>query len=84
MERYTNKNNDVYAVLDKHMEKAILRLGLLEDAYEELIARQAQTVANLENMRIQGREKTARYKETLTQKLVDGMVIAFLRERGFE
>ena len=82
MNRYTTKSKDGYIVSDECIQKAIQRLGEFEDAYEDLINSQMQIPKELENLRLQGKEKTVRYKETLAQKLINKNIEMFFERHG--
>jgi len=82
--RFTIKNGDSYYIPDENMKEAIQRLGKYEDAYENLLNAQAQIPKDLENMRIQGKEKTVRYKETMAQKLINNHIETFFEKYGLK
>ena len=85
MERLTKKTNDgIYSISDPDMEKAIQKLGLFEDAYEDLIDSQVQIPKDLETMRNQGKEKTVRYRETMAQKLINNHIVMFFEKHGLK
>jgi len=84
MDRYTVKNEGGYHVPDKSTEKAIQRLGDFDDAFEDLMNSQAKIPMELENMRMQGKEKTVRYKETVAQKLINNNIIMFFEKHGMK
>ena len=81
MNRLTGKNeNGYYVVTNEDTEKAIQRLGIFEDAYEDLMTDREQIPKSLEGMRIQGKEKTVRYKETMVQKLINNNIVMFFEK----
>ena len=83
MKRLTEKNESGhYIVADEDMVKAIQKLGVLEDAYDDLIKSQEQIPKDLQELRMQGKEKTVRYKETMTQKLINSNIIMFFERHG--
>jgi len=83
MDRLTEKRKDGYYVVSgEDTKQAIQRLGLYEDAYESLINSLEQIPKDLEDMRQQGKEKTVRYKETLTQKLINNNIVMFFQQHG--
>jgi hypothetical protein len=84
VKRFTVKNNDGYYVPAENIKKAIQRLGEFEDAYEDLMNSKVQIPKDLENMRIQGKEKTVRYKETMAQKLINNSIIMFFENHGLK
>jgi len=83
MDRLTAKNKDGrYAIPDSSIEEAIQRLGLFEDAQEELFDSQKQIPKDLEALRAEGKEKTVRYKEMMVQKLSNNNTVMFLERHG--
>ncbi|MCL2142301.1 MAG: hypothetical protein FWH46_05440 [Methanimicrococcus sp.] len=84
LNRFTAKNKDGYFVSDEEIKKAIQRLGEFEDAYEDLMNRQVQIPKELESMRIEGKDKTVRYKETMAQKLINNSIMLFFEEHGLK
>ena len=84
MNRFTEKSNDGYLVPDGQTRDAIQRLGEFEDAYEDLMNSQAQIPKELEDLRLQGKEKTVRYKETLAQKLINNSILMFFEKHGLK
>ena len=83
MNGMTVKSEDgVYTVDDGVINDAIRRLGLYEDAYEDLLCSIEQIPGELEAMRMQGKEKTARYKETVAQKLINNNIVVFFERHG--
>lgn len=83
MDRLTEKNkNGQYVAAGQDMEKVIQRLGEFEDAYQDLMDSREQTPKILEEMRLQGKEKTIRYKETMAQKLINLNLVAFFESHG--
>ena len=85
MERWTESMTDRhYRVPEELVERngaggwsglAIDRLGAYETLHEALFARRVAIPSELESLRVQGREKTVKFKELLAEKL---MVEAFL------
>jgi hypothetical protein len=85
LKRFTNKTDDGnYYVSDENIINAINRLGLFENAYEDLINNQTQIPKDLQELRLQGKEKTVRYKETMAQKLINNHIITFFEKYGFK
>ena len=83
MRRLTTKISDgVYSVLDSDLSEVMRLLGVFEDAYEELIQHQTSIPSKLEELRLQGKEKTVTYKELMAQKLINNHVLTFFRQHG--
>jgi len=85
MNRLTEKSKEGhYAVPSDDMEQAIQRLGLYEDAFEDLMNNREQIPKDLESLRSQGKEKTVRYKETMAQKLINNHIVQFFEKHGLK
>ena len=85
MKRFTVKGGDgSYTITDSDREDAIIRLGLYEDAYEDLLDSIERIPIELEAMRTEGKEKTVRYKETVTQKLINNNIVSFFERHGLK
>jgi len=85
MNRLTGKRIDgSYVVSDEDMDKAIERLGVFEDAYESLKKDMEQIPKDLEALRVQGKEKTIRYKEAVTQKLINNNIMFFFERHDLK
>jgi len=85
MNRLTGKRIDgSYIVADEDMGKAIERLGVFEDAYESLVRDLEQIPKDLEALRVQGKEKTIRYKEAVTQKLINNNIMFFFERHDLK
>lgn len=85
MNRLTIKDKDGnFSVADEDIQKAIQKLGIFEDAYENLMNSQEQIPKDLEELRKQGKEKTVRYKETMAQKLINSSIIMFFKKHGIK
>ena len=84
MNRFTEKNKDGYYVSDEQIKYAIQRLGIFEDAYDDLIGSQAQIPKELETLRRQGKEKTVKFRETMAQKLINNHIIMFFERHGLK
>jgi len=85
MKRFTVKRSDgSYTIADSEVEEAISRLGLFEDAYEDLLDSIERIPVELKAMRTEGKEKTVRYKETVTQKLINNNIVAFFERHGLK
>lgn len=83
MERFTKKADGARCTVEPALcEAALYRLMQYEDAYEKLLARREQSAAELERLRSEGKEKTARYKELLGQKLIDNSICDFFKQNG--
>jgi len=85
MIRFTEKNaNGFYSVPAADHEKAIQRLGAFEDAYDSLLSSQEQIPAELADLRLQGKDKTATYKEMVAQKLINNNIAIFFERHGLK
>ena len=84
MTRYTTANAGTYSVKQENLEDAIQKLGKFEDAYDGLMSSQTQIPFDLEKMRMEGKDKTVRYKETMAQKLINNSIVMFFEKHGLK
>ena len=70
MERITGKTASGYSVPPERLPDALRRLGELEDWMESLEAERDALSARLDSLRKEGKEKSARFRETLGEKLL--------------
>jgi len=84
MIRYTTANAGIYNVTQEDFEDAIHKLGKFEDAYDNLMSSQTQIPLDLEKMRMEGKEKTIRYKEIMAQKLINNSIVMFFEKHGLK
>ena len=70
MERITEKTLQGYSVPPERLPDALRRLGELEDWMESLEAERDALSARLDALRKEGKEKSARFRETLGEKLL--------------
>ena len=84
MTRYTAENAGIYTIAQEDFESAIMKLGKFEDAFENLMSSQMQIPLDLEKMRMEGKEKTVRYKETMAQKLINNSIVMFFEKHGLK
>jgi len=62
--------------------EAIDRLGKFEDFYEALMKGQNQVQEELERLRLEGKEKSYRYKELMAKKLTEKHILDMLKVYG--
>ena len=92
MTRLTRRRDDGegYVVDDAHIShdasgysgEAIQRLAQFENAYEELVAGQAQIAEELERLRSEGKKNTVRFRELLGEKLINSRIVALFERRS--
>lgn len=83
MERFTKTADGARCTVEpERLDEALRLLMRYEDAYEKLMARRERAAAELERLRSEGKEKTARYKELLAQKLIDNSIFDFFKQNG--
>lgn len=80
MQRITHRENDTVTVTDP--VEAAEKLAKFEDLCEQLEAQQEQLSAQLAALRAAGKEKTARFRELMGQKLVNASTIGLLKGSG--
>lgn len=79
MERYTGKTEQGYQIRNmKTMDDAVTRLGRLEDMYEALQAELSNTTSQLQQLSVQGKTKSATYRQLFGNKLtLQGLISRF-------
>ena len=55
-----------------------------EKAYQSLLESMSDIPIKLESLRNEGKEKTATYKELMTQKLINNNILMFFEKHGIE
>lgn len=92
MDRLTrSSNNNEFYVVDHatvnsetngYSGEAINRLGRFEDFYEDLVSSQIEVPKELEKLRNEGKEKSYRYKELMTEKFSSSHILGLLKVYG--
>jgi hypothetical protein len=79
MERLTKKSEqNTYMIDASQLEKAVERLALFENIYENLIKSQNEIHKELEKLRSEDKTKTVKFKELMVKKLTNNnMIIQF-------
>lgn len=79
MERLTKKSErNTYTINPSQFEKAVERLALFENIYEDLIKSQIDIHNELEKLRGEDKTKTVKFKELMIKKLTNNnMIIQF-------
>jgi hypothetical protein len=81
MERYTRKNAmGIYEITD--LAKAAEALGKYEDLYDYLMECEQTIPAELEKLRREGKEKSYKFRETMSRKLLNVAFISLLNRFG--
>ena len=63
---------------------AVNRLAKFENLYEHLLARHNAIPAELEKLRLAGKNKTVTFKELLTEKMINDMILTQLERQGLK
>ena len=85
MNRLTEKKKEGhYFISDENMEMAIQKLGIFEDAYESLMESQEHIPKELESLRLNGKEKTITYRETMARKIMNNNIVMFFEKHGLK
>jgi hypothetical protein len=61
---------------------AIARLYLFEEIYEKTLEEQEQISAQLEQLRLAGKERSARFRELMGKKLTNSAMLSVFRVYG--
>ena len=94
MERLTKKTQDGESYfLEKEKVKegfpgftgeAVEKLARFEDFYDELQASQDTIAMELEKLRSEGKEKSTKFRELFTKKLMNNSILIQLKSYGLE
>lgn len=92
MERLTHADGESYRVSlhdvtpdgDGFGGQAVERLARFENFYDDLCARQQTLAAELEALRAAGRKNSAKFRETLGQKMMESGTLALLSTYGLK
>ncbi len=73
MERYTQRREETWALAEgaRGSSRALDRLGRCEDLLSDLEREQTELAQKLEELRLQGKNKTVQFKELMARKLVN-------------
>ena len=72
MERYTQRRAETWALAEGvDLSRALDRLGRCEDLFSDLEREQTELAQRLEELRLQGKNKTVQFKELMARKLVN-------------
>ena len=72
MERYTQRREETWALAEGvDLSRALDRLGRCEDLFSDLEREQTELAQKLEDLRLQGKNKTVQFKELMARKLVN-------------
>ena len=82
MERYTRQGQNGWQVPEGLEQAALERLARFEDAYEDLRARQERLEGQMEPLRAAGKQKSARFRELLGEKLMLQQIFLLLEGHG--
>ena len=82
MERYTRRGDQGWQVPEGQEQAALERLAGLEDAYEELQGALALLEAQMEPLRAAGKQKSARFRELMGERLLLRRMWELLERHG--
>lgn len=72
MERYTQRREETWVLVEgAELSRALERLGRCEDLLSDLEREQTELSQKLEELRVQGKNRTVQFKELMARKLVN-------------
>ena len=72
MERYTQRREETWVLVEgAELSRALDRLGRCEDLLSDLEREQTELSQKLEELRVQGKNRTVQFKELMARKLVN-------------
>ena len=81
MERYTQRQAETWALAEGvDLSRALDRLGRCEDLLSDLEREQTELAQRLEELRLQGKNKTVQFKELMARKLVNQQLRLWLEQ----
>jgi len=86
--RLTNKINDLYIVDESNVKletngysgNAIIKLAKFESFYDDLIAEQNQISKQLEELRLEGKTHSVKFKQLLANKMTNTNILILLKK----
>ena len=72
MERYTQRREETWVLVEgAELSRALERLGRCDDLLSDLEREQTELSQKLEELRVQGKNRTVQFKELMARKLVN-------------
>ena len=72
MERYTQRREETWVLVEgAELSRALERLGRCEGLLSDLEREQTELSQKLEELRVQGKNRTVQFKELMARKLVN-------------
>ena len=72
MERYAQRREQTWVLVEgAELSRALERLGRCEDLLSDLEREQTELSQKLEELRVQGKNRTVQFKELMARKLVN-------------
>ena len=72
MERYPQRREETWVLVEgAELSRALERLGRCEDLLSDLEREQTELSQKLEELRVQGKNRTVQFKELMARKLVN-------------
>lgn len=84
-ERLTKPGADLkYSAREDDINQAIQKLAIFENMCDALVRENSDIPAELEALRLGGKDKTVKFKEAMARKLINGSVVAYLERFGIK
>lgn len=80
MDKLTKEINGKYLLIDEaNLELAVEKLGRYENLYEVITKQQEDITKQLETLKNEGKEKTARFRELLGNKMMNNHIMGLIK-----
>lgn len=81
---YQLENSKIEAVPNGYTGKAVDRLAIFENVYDSLIQSQEKVIADMENLRKEGKTNTVTFKQLMAKKLTNTNTLSMFEIHGLE
>ena len=91
MERFTKTVGNYFYIADEEKIRrdangytgdAVTRLAKFENIYEDLLKKQEAIAKEMEQLRLEGKTNTIRFKQNLANKLLNSQILALFESYG--
>ncbi|MDL2205839.1 hypothetical protein LJC33_02870 [Eubacteriales bacterium OttesenSCG-928-N13] len=84
MHRFTHKQDSLYHLESDEVQAAIEQLARYENFHEQLLQDQIDAERELAELRGQNKQKTVKFRELLTNRMIESNILAMLKRHGIQ
>ncbi len=70
--------------LTAYYEEALSKLAKFEKVYDDLLAKQEELTLELEKLKLEDKTKTTKFKQLLTNKMMNNTILILFKSYGLE